>query len=313
MIGTRSAILLLLLPAPALLAAGCASGPSVPDGKVLRNRGTLTRLEEPTPARAAPDGAPPAPVPPDAHRLTIFPEGPLLYDPYLAAQRQSRADVKVVFPAGDGSHRRIENTLGLQRSLLRWTREDSPASGTELQFEAAVFARFDLAEHYDMAATDWRFGLPLVFRDGDLAWKIHLSHLTSHLGDEYMERTGAEAVSYHLEEAALGLSWDAGPGTRVYGEAAAALYVHEPAKNGRVQAGAEWVGHKGPSGLAPYFAVDITARHEQDWTPGATVAVGVAFGRSFRFGAEYFHGRDPQTQFLKERVSFIAIGLAFDY
>ena len=76
MIGTRSAILLLLLPAPALLAAGCASGPSVPDGKVLRNRGTLTRLEEPTPARAAPAGAPPPPGPPPPPPPPPIPAGP---------------------------------------------------------------------------------------------------------------------------------------------------------------------------------------------------------------------------------------------
>lgn len=273
----------------------------------------MARLEEPAPGRDRPEGRIEGPRPPGAVRTTFFPAGELLYDPYLAAPRQSRTAVKVLVPMGDDGHPRVENTLGLNRSLVRWTSEDAPDAGTEVQFEGAVFARFDLHNHYDMDASDWRFGLPLVHRNGDLAWKLHLYHVTSHLGDEYIARTGASQVKYHLEEAAAGLSWDASGGSRVYGEAGAALYASRPTGNGRVQAGWEWVGRKGSSGLSPYLAVDLGARNEQDWTPGATVAAGVAYGRNMRFGLEYFRGRDPQTQFMKERFAYAAVVLSFDY
>jgi hypothetical protein len=231
----------------------------------------------------------------------------------MAAQRQSRTAVKVIRPFGRTDDTRIEATLGLDRSLARWRSEGDPDAATEVGFEAAVFARFDLHEEYDMEATDWRFGIPLVRRDGDLAWKVHLSHRTSHLGDEYMERTGATPVHYHMEEAAAGVSWDASAGSRVYGEAGAALYTGGPAANGRVQSGYEWVGSKGGLGLSPWVAMDLEARNEQDWNPNATLAAGVALGRSARLGFEYYRGRDPQTQFLEDRMQWVALALTFDY
>jgi len=320
------------LAVPALLAAlaaGCAGVPASPpkappalsrvqarsetpdDGRVARLRGPVARLEEPAPQRETP-GNPDGP-PPEAKRWFLFPPGPLLYDPYLAAQRQSRTAVKVLFPFGGRDHQRIEAAIGLSRSLLRWKSEVDPDAASELEFEAGVFARFDEHSRDDLEASDWRFGLPFVWRDGDLAWKFHLYHLTSHLGDEFMAHTGRKPLAYHLEEAAGGLSWDASRSSRVYGEAGAAVYTGDPTYSGRLQTGYEWVGGKWTSGLAPYFAVDLQARKEQTWTPNRTVALGLAYGRNFRFGFEYYRGRDTQTQFLKQRIQWVSLGLTFDY
>lgn len=305
------------LAAAALAACGCAaprddSWLATAEGRVPVRRGPGARLDAPAPRPERPEGTIEDAIPAGARRETWFPKGPMLYEPYIAAPRQSRTAVKMQYPLGDGRNVKIENTLGFQRSVLRWTSEEKPAEGTELEFEAAVFARFDLHEKYDMDASDWRFGIPLVHRDGDFAWKIHLYHMTSHLGDEYIERTGAEQSPYHLEEAAFGLSWDASTGSRFYGEAAAAIYTGEPTESGRFQAGWEWVGGKWSSGFAPYLAADVQARKEQDWTPGATLAVGVAYGRDFRFGVEYYNGRDPQTQFMLERIRYLSVGLSMD-
>ncbi len=313
----------------AVLAAGCASAPAHPpalplpprdasraappdDGRVERLRGPVARLEEPAPREVPPPGAADAPAP-ARKGWFAFPPGPLLYDPYLAAQRQSRTAVKVIRPFGGGDHERIEATIGVDRSLVRWKADEDSTAASEVEFEAAVFTRFDVHTQYEMEASDWRFGLPFVHRDGNLAWKIHLYHLSSHLGDDYIKRTGRTGSQYHLEEVAGGLSWDATADSRIYGEAGAAVYNGPATYSGRVQAGYEWVGRKWGSGLAPYFAVDLQARKEQDWTPDATVAVGIAFGRNFRLGLEYYHGRDTQTQFLARRTHWVSVGLYFDY
>ena len=292
----------------ALLVTGCA-GSGGGAGRFEPARGPGARLDAAAPTPAGVPGEPPAP---GAGTETWFPAGPLLYDPYLAAPRQSRTAVKAEIPLGDGRNPKLENSLGFVRSIVRWTRADAPGAGTEVQFEAGVFARFDLKEDTDMDASDWRFGFPVVHRDGDLAWKIHAYHMTSHLGDEYMDRTGAEPVAYHLEELSGGVSWDASAGTRVYGEAGAALYAGTSTESGRVQAGWEWVGRKGTSGLAPFLALDLQARREQDWTPAGTVAMGIARGRALRLALEYFHGRDPQTQFLDDRTHYLSVGLTMD-
>ncbi len=302
-----------ILAAALLAACGCAAPRddawlATADGRVPVRRGPGARMDEAAPRPAG--GA----VAPEVVRATWFPRGPLLYEPYLAAPRQSRTSVKLQLGAGENRHPRLENTIGFQRPVVRWTSEEEAAKGrgTELEFEAAVFARFDLHEKYDMDASDWRFGFPLVHRDGDFAWKLHLSHLTSHLGDEYIQRTKEQQEPYHIEEAAAGVSWDATAGSRLYGEAATALYAGEPAEGGRLQAGWEWVGRKGTSGFAPYAAADVQVRREQEWTPATTLAVGLAYGRDFRFGLEYFSGRDPQTQFLLERVRYLSIGVSLD-
>jgi hypothetical protein len=140
--------------------------------------------------------------------------------------------------------------------------------------------------------------------------KFHLYHLTSHLGDEFIERTGTRVVPYHLEEAAAGASWDLLDGVRVYGEGAAAVYTSRPTGNGRVQVGLEWVGRKGSSGLCPFVAVDLQARNEQDWNPTKVLAAGVAYGRDLRLGLELLHGRDPQTQFLEDNIFYLGLGLS---
>jgi hypothetical protein len=244
----------------------------------------------------------------------LFPDDGHLYDPYLAAQRQSRTAVKVILPTGgDDNHKKIENTIGFNIPILRWTNRADPSVGTELQFETAVFARFDRKERWDMDASDWRFGIPLAHRDGDLSWKIHLYHLTSHLGDEYMARTGREPSDYHLEEAAFGLSWDASEGQRLYGEAGLAVYTSGPTDNGRLQAGWEWVGRKATTGLSPFMAIDLESRHDTNWIPGKTAVVGVTYGRHIRMGVEYYHGYDTQTQFSKLQVQYVSLGLAMDF
>jgi hypothetical protein len=276
-------------------------------------KGPGARLLAPAPLPPAPpEGTPPEPL--GNWEKEMFPGDGWLYDPYLAAQRQCRTAVKVIFPTGgDDNRKKIENTIGFDVPVIRWTDRTDSSVATELQFEAAVFARFDRHERWDMDASDWKFGVPLAHRDGDLAWKIELYHLTSHLGDEFMERTGALPLDYHLEEAAFGLSWDASAGQRLYGEAGVAVYTSGPTDNGRIQAGWEWVGNKATTGLSPFMAIDLESRHDTNWIPGKTAVVGVAFGRHVRMGVEYYHGYDTQTQFQKLQVQYVSLGLAMDF
>ncbi len=273
------------------------------DGSVARRHGPVSQFDAPPPG-----GVPSAPP-----TTFLFPPGPLLYDPYLAAQRQSRTAVKLLHTFGPDQHERIETVLGTVRSLVRWKPEDGSDTANEVEFEAAVFSRFDVHRNYDQEASDWRFGIPIVHRDGDFAWKLHLYHLSSHLGDDTIERTGRKPLQYHLDEAAGGLSWDASGSSRVYGEVGYALYASAPTYNGRVEAGYEWAGRKWRSGFAPFVALDLQARKEQNWAGDLTFAVGVAYARSFRLSLEYYRGRDTQTQFLDRRLQWVAMGLSFDF
>jgi hypothetical protein len=293
------------------LRAATSGEPSAPGaGSGFVRRGPGARLSAPAPE---PERPVQVEAPEDPRKRMFFPTGELLYEPYLAAQRQSRSGIKLQFPIGKGRHVAVENTLGFDRSVVRWRSDATPDRASEIQVEAAVFSRFDIHEHWDQDAADWRFGFPVVFREGDVAWKIHYYHTTSHLGDEFIARTGAKPIHYHLEEVALGISWDVTEGARLYGEGGIAVYTGDTTGNGRLQAGYEWVGRKWSGGLAPYFAVDLQARNDQRWNVGKTVAVGLAFGRSIRFGVEYYQGRDPQTQFKNDEVRYLSLGFAMDF
>lgn len=293
---------------------------------VILSLGTFCpALHDPLPRRLQEEPPAPRPEEPDPPQdewvLELLPdEG--LYRPYLADPRQSRTGTKVEFPARSSRKAdiKIENTLGGFRTLALWKDPHRPEHRMDLSIEAAVFSRFNVIEGWDLDAADYRFGFPFSYRKGDLALKVHVWHLTSHLGDEYISREGRARDSYHLEEVAFGASVDLDPHSRIYVEAGVALYVGPETGSGRIQGGAEWVGRPFESGgrLAPFLATDLQARHETGWNPNLTIGSGVLLlpqpGRTSRLRGylEYYRGGDQQTQFKSDREHYWAFGFAAD-
>lgn len=267
---------------------------------------------------------PTAPLP-EAPRLTgeweveIFPDRSI-YAPYLADPRQSKTGTKLQFPVrhADESHIKIENTLGTYKPLAHWGDPSKPDEEGELYLEAAAFSRFDTEEVWDMDAVDYRFGFPFAYRYREMTAKLHIYHVTSHLGDEYISRTGAKRSSYHLEEAALGISWQVDHWFRVYGEIGIGVYVGEDTGSGRAQVGAEWVGPAWKHRLSPFAAVDLQTRNEIDWDVNGTFMAGLtARSKSgaggYRFALEYYRGHDQQTQFKENREHYLALGIQAEF
>jgi len=244
----------------------------------------------------------------------------VLYRPYLADPRQSRSGTKVQFPVRtDNGDIKIENTLGGFRPLALWTDPHDPHQEMQLLLEAAVFSRFDIQEGWDMDAADYRFGFPFVYRDGDLALKVHLWHLTSHLGDEFISREGRKRDSYHLNEMSLGASLQVSPEWRVYAEVGFGVYTGPETDSGRAQVGAEWIGPSWKGRIGPFLAMDLQTRNEIGWGWNAAVMTGILVrpknpgGASFRFLAEYYRGHDQQTQFKSDLEHYYAFGVAADF
>jgi hypothetical protein len=261
----------------------------------------------------------------DRHRilnnwnLQAIPER-ALYQPYLSDPRQSRSGSKVQFPlrSKKDSNIKIENTLGGFRTLALWTDPTDPEHEMDLSLEAAVFSRFDIQEGWDMDAADYRFGFPFVFREGDLRLKVHLWHLTSHLGDEFISRENAERDSYHVNELSFGASWQIDPEFRVYSELGAALYTGPATSSGRAQVGAEWVERAEPGQLAPFVAGDFQTRNEIGWNWNVSVMGGFMIirkdgGHGLRGFLEWYRGHDQQTQFKSQLEHYLAVGVSADF
>ncbi len=244
----------------------------------------------------------------------------LLYHPYLADPRQPHTGAKLQFPIDPhvDDHVKLEAVFGGFQPLALWT--DPAYADTQMEFliEAAVFTRVDLGEGGDLEAADYRFGFPFLYRDGDVTLKFSVFHITSHLGDEYSDRTGRKRDSYHVNEFTAGLSYWVTPRMRFYGELGVALYVGPESESGRAQMGAEWIGQPLLKSLAPFVAFDLQARNEIDWHGNLNLITGLMVPRdvkshAFRMTVEYYKGHDQQTQFKSQPEHYVATGIAFDF
>lgn len=244
----------------------------------------------------------------------------VIYPPYLADPRQSRTGSKMQFPIGDpkDSSIKMENVIGSYRALALWTDPGRPGEEFELLAEAAVFTRFDTVESWDMDAADYRFGFPLAYRVGDLSFKLHPYHITSHLGDEFISREKRKRDSYHLDEVAFGVSWQVEPDVRVYAEIGVGFYTGPETESGRAQLGADWEGESWNRWLNPFAAIDLQTRNEIGWSWNASAMAGLILrkkpaGTGFRVSVEYYRGHDQQTQFKNQLEHYYAVGFSFQF
>lgn len=234
----------------------------------------------------------------------------LLYPHPLADPRGPFTGSRVQFPLRDDRHRAIENAFGDYQSLFRISGADE---AFEVAGEGAAFGRFDLEENLDMDGVDFRVGFPFVYRRGDWAVKLHPWHITSHLGDEIIEREGLLRIPYARNELALGVSWF--PATwRVYAEGGWGFSVGDPNDPWRWMAGAEVVDRLlGPDLPDVYLAANATSWKETDWEVQWAAQAGIwlrsdATPSGVRLGLEYFRGPSALTQFFRERDHYVSAG-----
>ena len=254
--------------------------------------------------------------PPGVPQVEWFPEGISSYRHPLADPRAPVTGVRLEFPIEKEDHFKIENRLATHLAIWR---KSNHMSSFEIQAEGAAFGRFDFDENWDMDGVDFRFGFPIAARAGPLAMKLHPWHMTSHLGDEFIERTGRERAVYARNEIALGISWDFDAETRAYVEAGYALSrgdVNEPL---RFMAGVEAVGrHLGPDWPETFAALNLTSFEEQDWGVQFNLEAGFWLRpekspRGVRFSVGYSRGPSVLTQFFDQNEEYWTFGFSLPF
>jgi hypothetical protein len=235
----------------------------------------------------------------------------LLFPHPLADPRGPFTGSRVQVSLIEDRNTKLENAFGEEQSLVR---VKGVEDAFELVAEGGVFARFDVDENLDMDAADFRVGFPLVYRRGPLALKLHPWHITSHLGDEFIEREGATRLSYGRNELAFGAAWHATSSLRLHAEGGWGFAIDAINDPWRVMGGAEVVDRLlGADAPDVYLAANATAWKETDWTPQLNLQAGVwlrsmSTPRGLRFGAEYFRGQSAQTQFFRTRDHYVSVG-----
>jgi hypothetical protein len=247
------------------------------------------------------DSAPTAPYAPmysysgEPYDLHLMPQG-LIYRSYMAGAKESR--FRSIWHEENGGHDIWDISLGGNVGLLRFgTRGDTRPEGMQLGIEGAGLTRLDRDEEHDVAATDYRFGIPLTWGDSIYQVKLAYYHLSSHVGDEFIIKNPTfNRVNYSRDVLVWGHSLYPTEKCRVYGEIGYAFYndVSEPWE---LQFGLDY-GPNGRTGArgAPFAAFNGHLREEVDFGGNFVCQTGWAWRRSaasglFRMGVEYYNGK----------------------
>jgi hypothetical protein len=166
-------------------------------------------------------------------------------------------------------------------------------------------------------AADFIVGILMTRRVGPTAIEFGYSHLSSHVGDEFLAKNpGFQRVNYVRDSVLFGLAYDVTPDVRVYGEVAYAPGPQGGAEPLEVQTGAEY----GPAccHTAPFAAVNLHFRQEFGFSPSVNVVAGLQWrgatsNRVFRIGLQHYNGRALQYSFLDDNEQLTGGGLWLDF
>jgi Protein of unknown function (DUF1207) len=309
------------LPSLVVLAALC--GIFAPSGAAFAQ---ANRDAEP-PAVPDSDVAPPSSVPtsgaPSGREVQWLPSGHL-YQPYVADPRRVSFGVQVLhcpktaIPAA--GNQRVDLKNGGELALLRIHPRGRDDRGWEAALLGGFQGQFDIDHQLDNIGWDGWYGLLVAAVPFDrLSVRLGWLHDSSHVGDEYAERTGRRRIGYTRQEWIIGASWLTGRGLRLYGELGYATQMsnEELQEPTRLQAGLEWHPAKRVEGRYRgwYGAADLSSMQERDWKVDTSVQAGYRIdsgNRIWRFGIDWYNGRPPIGEFFQHTEQYIGLGMWID-
>jgi hypothetical protein len=167
-----------------------------------------------------------------------------------------------------------------------------------------------------LVSTDYRFGIPLTYGFGRWQFKLAFYHVSSHLGDEFMQLNPSFVrINYTRDSGVFGVGFFPVHDVRLYGEAGFAA-VAGGAKPIELQFGAEYSPIR-PGG-APFAAVNGYLREDVNFGGNVVAQCGWQWrgggpGHLFRVGLEYYNGKSDQFEFFNQYESRIGGGLWYDF
>lgn len=194
----------------------------------------------------------------------------------------------------------------------------------ELNFGTAIFTQFDLIKRQDrsylagLINNDYKVSIDFSIKKYKNLLKFRIFHLSSHLGDDYIERNPGNAVndkSENYEQADLTYMrinkanyWYAGAG-EIYTK-----YVFR--KRFSIQGGG--LLSFGENKPINYFtSMNVKLLAENDFAPDLRTVFGVNFNRNsesvFRIWAEYYNGQLPYSTIDYGRVNWTGLGLSIRF
>lgn len=255
------------------------------------------------------------------------------FRPLLAAPREVDLRGSLIFadrtaaPGEDfeGSNLEAEVVLGHRIGIVRLQDETPDRPEVALGFEVGVFSRFALeTSERDLIGVDYRVGLPVSLRKGPWSGRLVVLHVSSHLGDDFIQRFGAPEPRRQITRdgfeltAARRLS----PGLRVYAGGDLNFHVNPGVERVAGRGGLAWDpaperaggGDDGGGRLWPFAAVNLEATSETSGL-AATGIAGLALrfrGMTLRLEARGHTGPGPLGSLDGRDEEFLGLGLRVD-
>jgi len=251
------------------------------------------------------------------YRWHLLPEQ-VLFKPYIAGIRAPRLAAEIVhdYESGDNF---FDSALGGTVGVWRYGTGGLRPDGWQMDVSAAAFLRQNASEELDVDATDFRVRVPITYRSGPTAIQFGYDHISSHAGDEFLERNpGFQRLNFLRDSLILAIRHDLTPDLNVYAEIdyAVNFEISEP---WLFQFGAEYSpylqhGWKG----APIVAVNSQLREELDYDPSISIIAGWQWlspetDNLIRLGLRYYRGFSQQYSFYEQREELLGIGLYYDF
>ena len=259
-------------------------------------------------------------LPAFAADYSVFPETDRIFHRLLADPRQVQTSARYYQQSGDDL---ADIALGNSWGMVRW---DGPSlGGWRLQWnvEGMAYTRFRLGGGINEFQTIDFFGnLPLEARSGIYSGKLVLFHESSHLGDDYIRRTGDLGTRYSVEGWSLIASVEPHPLLRLYGGGGDLLHSVPAGQGGMLQFGLELrtpdfnTATRYPKHL--YLAEDVRWFDRVEWNPTANTEIGIRITysgviRSLRVHVGNLRGHSEFGQFYKRTENYVNLGISCDF
>ncbi len=260
----------------------------------------------------------------------------------LAAPASAEVDLfprpNVIFPVLSADPRHIQlsasyyrldgrdqSDVGLGHSwgLTRWRTGGEQEWLWESDVEGMAYSRFRLGGGVNEFDTvDFFANLPVTVRRGDVAFKGTLFHQSSHLGDDYIRRTGDEGFRYSVEGLRGQAEIDPWRFLRLYAGLEYLLHAVPYPQRWSGQGGFELTSddlhwsREVPTRL--YLAEDLQTHERVKWNVDSHLVGGVKIGfresptRAMRVQAGWFDGHSPFGQFYSRRQEYVDLSVSFE-
>lgn len=247
-----------------------------------------------------------------------------IYSPYLADQKRVTFGLQLIYVTDtdipDTGAERFALRLGGRLELFQWHSEADPQQRLQANIEVGFRGHFDTSQSQDNIGWDGNYGLLFSYRNNDsLAWRFGLYHTSSHVGDEYAERTGRKRISYTREEVLAGMQLNLNPQWQYYLEAGYGYNADEKPLQDfkRAQTGIQFQQTRFSSSkrLGWYAGLDLSSYEERDWDINKALQIGFAFAaapHTWRLALDYYDGQSVIGEFFQHHERYAGLGLYLD-